>query len=126
MELGELRKLLADVPQKAQVYFDFAHCFPTKIDSWRGIYAEPALGWAASGYSRNDRAFEVPTAAQLVGELDYALSGREYTGWKGGDFTYNASSPLHIDNPGDCSNTEIVGVDVIGDYLVIIKTEHAE
>ena len=123
-----LEKAHADAP----VQFAFAYAVPTTVDSWRGIYAEPALGWRDGGRGSST---DGPTASTLLAELR-AVPSRTYSGWKGGEYCYRRSDPLHIDNPGECSNTEIARVEVQppttlddGEVLVgrvIIHTEHDE
>lgn len=107
--------------QQAEVYFDFCYTTPTSISSWRGIYAEPALGWTDCGYGGNG-GVKAMTVEKLLAELHKSIDGRYYTGWKGGDYTYSGKSTLHIDNPGDSSNTEITGLLDDG-WRVIILTE---
>lgn len=113
--LEELRKAKPDM----RVYFAFAHCIPTDVDSWRGVYAEPALGWKPSGYSGHVEKY--PLVADVIKELEGAINGRSFDGWKGGYFTYTGDETLHIDNSGDCTNTEIERIE-IGPYCVIIHT----
>lgn len=91
-----------------RVYFMPLRCVPTTVDSWRGVYAEPAIGWEPSGYSGTVK--EYPTVSSLISELQKAIDGRAYGGWKGGEYEYSRSSPLHVDNPGDCTNTEISSI----------------
>jgi hypothetical protein len=112
--LHDLRKAKPD----AVVMFDFCNCAPTKVDSWRGSYDDPALGWVATGYSGNSKA---PKVADLISELERAIDGREYTGWKGGEFRYAGSNTLHIDNRGDYTNTELVRAE-IDDWRVLLHT----
>jgi hypothetical protein len=112
--LYDLRKAKPD----AVVMFDFCNCAPTTIGSWRGIYAEPALGWIATGYSGKGK---TPTVADLIAELERAIDGREYTGWKGGEFRYTGSDTLHIDNNGESTNTELVRAEN-DDWRVVLHT----
>lgn len=110
MTTNELLKILRNAPKpEARVVFGFARCVPTSVDSWRGIYAEPALGWAAGGHNGNVK--EYPTVASLISELEDSI-GEEYSGWKGGEYYYDGNETLHIDNPGDYTNTEITQVEV--------------
>lgn len=124
MTIGELISNLKMVKkQDSPIYFDFCGCEPTTVGSWRGIYAEPALGWCATGYSANPHQHkEGMTVSALIVELEASL-GREYTGWKGGDYTYHKGDTLHIDNPGDCTHTELVHVDDDG-YSVVLRTRY--
>lgn len=118
---NELLTILRNAPKPdGRVYLDFARCVPTTVKSWRGVYAEPALGWEPAGYSGNVKVY--PTVGSLIAELESAIDGREYTGWKGGEYAYDGSETLHIDNPGDCSNTEITRVEVKKWGEVIIHT----
>lgn len=124
MTIGELIDALKGVEdQTVSVEFDFAGTEPTEVDSWRGIYAEPALGWRATGYSSPDqtRHHAEMTVALLIANLEGCI-GKTFSGWKGGDYTYDLSDTLHIDNPGDYSHTELVRVEDRG-YVVILHTE---
>jgi len=125
MKIKEIIEALESVEDTTKpVIFDFCSCVPTKIDSWRGIYAEPAIGWEPTGYSSKtkDRHFVKVTVDALLIELKHAISGVEYTGWKGGEFLYDGDSILHVDNPGDCTNTEISAVKELS-YYVVLCTE---
>ena len=102
------------------MYLSPFRCVPTTVDSWRGVYAEPALGWSPAGYTKHVDTY--PTVASLIAELEQAISGRIYTGWKGGEFTYDGTETLHVDNPGDYTMMSITGVDV-KDYEVVICVE---
>lgn len=99
--LHELKRARPDV----EVIFDFGGCAPTTVGSSRGDYATPALGWCATGYSGNGKA---PTVAQLIAELEKAIDGREYDGWKGGAYTYTPRNTICVDNPGDWTDTHLV------------------
>ena len=47
----------------------------------------------------------------------------EFTGWKGGEFEMDESTPVWVANPGDSGNTGII--DVIDDgWRVIIMTSY--
>ncbi len=120
MKIGEIKKHLQQAKSDMPVYFDFCHCVPTKIDNWRGICAEPAIGWSPSGYSGVGKA---PTVQEFVDELNIATSGKIYTVWKGNDFTftYDDSHTLHVDNLGDKTKTEITSIEV-GEWCVTIHT----
>lgn len=136
MTIGELKQILANIEDKSKcVKFNFCNCIPTTIDSWRGVYAEPALGWTPTGYSirnfKSDLADlcsvyksetkQCITVQELIVELEHGTS-EMYSGWKGGEYYYYDHSPLHIDNPGDCTHTEIASVEV-GKHSVIIHTK---
>lgn len=123
MTINQVIEKLKTAKPDVRVFLSPLPCVPTDVRSWRGIYAEPALGWQPSGYSGNVK--EYPTAASLIAELQKASDGREYTGWKGGEYSYTGDSTLHIDNPGDCTNTEIQKIE-INDYRAVIHIAHEE
>lgn len=114
MTIGEVRKILQQTDKYLEVYYDFGHLYPISIGSWRGCNSEPALGWS------DDRNFSA-TVEDVLKEIDLAVSGKLYEGYKGGKFTFKDSDTLHIDNYGESSNTEIDSIDT-SDYCVIIRT----
>jgi hypothetical protein len=122
MTIGSVLTRLRSMGQDKRVYFDFCRCVPTEVGSWRGVYAEPALGWAPSGYSGNAQA---PTVAELIGRLEEAIDGRTFGGWKSGDYSYGLRHTLHIDNAGDWTQTEIASVEQ-DEYQVMIYTIHED
>lgn len=119
MNIGEIKNALKNADPTAQVFYNFTNCYPTKVDSWRGIYADPAIGWRSS---EDWRAGEnIPTVRDFLQELDAAIEpGREYTGWKGGQYSYDENSQLHVDNPGRYTCTEIIRVDISGLRVTLI------
>lgn len=122
--IKEVLFILKSAKKDIRVYFDFCRCVPTTVNSSRGYYDEPALGWGPSGHSGIPKKY--PTVADLIFELEKAVKkGQIYTGWKGGKYTYTVDSPLHIDNPGDWSETEIVEIEYDG-FEVIIHTRREE
>lgn len=118
--LGDLIAALETCPQTLQVFFDFCDSIPTTINSYRGYYNQPSLGLALSGYGGTAQR-DAPTVADLLAELRRALVDT-FTGWKGGDFTYNTGCTLYVDNPGNCSGTKVSGINA-DDYRVLLLTE---
>lgn len=112
MTIGELKKILNSIEDQGKfVKFDFCNCIPTQIDSWRGVYEEPALGWTPTGYSACGSETKHNIAVhELIVELERGTSD-VFGGWKGGEYYYDDDSPLHIDNPGDCTHTVIASVE---------------
>lgn len=112
--LTELRTCKPD----AEVLYDFPpHQFPTDVASYRGSYDQPALGHAGRD-SHNDASVnmrgrdrnEGPKVSELIAELEKAISGKIYEGWKGGGYRYKGSHELYVANPGEISYAKIVGV----------------
>ena len=118
MTISECLQALKHVDPSARGIFDFCGCAPTRVDSWRGEYSFPALGWSATG--RLDSG-EVQTVAALIRELEIAIGGREYTGWKGGSYRCKPSQTLYVDNPGDCSGTTVEDIENLS-HTVILHT----
>jgi hypothetical protein len=121
LSLGELIALLSAADQTKPVVFDFPSTAPTRVDSSRGWYDHPALGWGATGYSGQH---QEPSVAAVVEELRTALRG-SYEGWKGGTYRYRENSPLWVDNRGDWSATYITGINTDG-YAVVLLTERRD
>jgi len=118
--INELIVRLENVSDKNKpVYFGFCGCVPRRISSWRGIYAYPALGWAATGYDNGGVSIEAPTVAELIASLKAGLS-ESHEGWKGGTYWFSGDEPLHIDNPGDYHCTAITAVEI--SWCVTLQT----
>lgn len=126
LSLGALiEKLEAVVDKTQEVRFDFEYAFPTRLSSWRGSYAELALGYDLAGYNaQTDKKAKEPTVKELIKHLKHAI-GSSYTGWKGGDFLMGNSTPLWVANDGNVGSTAIV--DVFNDgYMVYLITDYCE
>lgn len=120
MTIGEVIYSLERAKPDVPVMFSFCGCSPTTVDSWRGIYAEAALGFADDGRSTPN-----PTVETLLKELRSAIDGREFHGWKGGNFKYDRNTQLHIDNPGCYTCTELYRIQA-DEYSVILHTAREE
>lgn len=116
--IKEVLDVLRSAEKDARVYFDFCGTFPTSVESWRGVYSEPALGWASYSHPEYKTA---PKVEEVIGAIERAIDGRTFQGWKGGDYSYRDSDTLHIDNQGEYTNTEISGFDV-SEHSVTILT----
>ena len=115
--LGELIVALDGVEKKdLKVYFDFEYAYPAGLSSWRGSYDELALKFSFEG--------EAPTVESLLAKLKDAV-GKEYTGYKGGEFRMDKHTPIWAANYGNSGNTAIVGI-INNGYSIILKTEYCE
>ena len=112
MKIGELKAALKHCQQDADVVFDFCGCQPGFVASWRGSYDEPSISWR-----RNQT--EPMSVADVLRELEIATSGKEYCGWKGGNYQYTDNHELHVDNPGECHDTEILSAESDGVRVVL-------
>lgn len=116
MTMDDLIEALESIPNDKQIVFDFCSVAPTTIDSSRGFYNNPALGWAPTGHSGKHHP---PSAEQLADHLRTAI-GRTFEGWKGGDYVYTGTEPLWVDNSGDWNSTYITDIQTDGYYAVLI------
>lgn len=119
MTIGEVLTALKRAKPDVYVMFGFGGVCPTTVGSWRGIYAEAAIGFTSGEYGHDGC-----TVEQLTNELTKAITpGVTYSGWKGGEYQYTEDTPLHVDNRGECTNTEIARIQV-DEYIVVIHTEY--
>ena len=135
MTLGELIAKLETIPltygsdnKPKSVVYDFEFLVPTTLDSWRGSYGELALGWTYRGYAPSDcpdaNGENTITLEELLDDLRSAV-GKQFTGWKGGEFTMSETTPIWVANPGNSGNTTITEV-VDNSYEVILMTGYCE
>jgi hypothetical protein len=97
MKLNDLIDALTEVDPKTEIVFDDG-AVPTAFDSWRGIYAELALGYEHQGRC-------------LAGDLCKAAEkavGKTFEGYKGGEFVMSAETPVWRDNYGEYTCTGIM------------------
>ncbi len=125
LTLGEIIskcEAIADLDYKCSddegptVTFDFEYIRPTGIDSWRGIYAELALGFSS-------KCDEMPLSIFI--ELLKDAEGKTFTGYKGGDFTMSRHTPVWVANYGNSGNTAVIDI-VDARWQVIIITGYRE
>lgn len=117
LSLGELIEQLEKIERSdAIVKYDFGYMFPTSIDSWRGSYEELALDYTESG--------DELTVLQLLDILRSTI-GKEFTGYKGGEFTMFETTPVWVANCGNSGQTGVVGV-IDDGYQAIILTSYCE
>lgn len=95
------------------VRFDFEYLRPDHIGSWRGIYAELALGFVS------EDEIKLSEFLTLLKEAD----GKTFEGYKGGDFTMSRHTPVWVANYGNSGNTAVVDV-VDAEYEVILITAY--
>lgn len=92
------------------VRFDFASCFPTCLSSWRGSYSELALEWDGSGYDPKANKDSSPMGLKDFLQMLKDAIGKEYTGWKGGEYTMGKNTPLWVSNAGNSDHTGILDI----------------
>jgi hypothetical protein len=121
MRLGELidtleRKLSRLTPD-ATIHFDFVNFFPlTRVHSYRGFYDHLALSYSNEG--------KAPLARILLEELK-AADGKDFTGYKGGEYTMSRNTPIWIAMPSEVGSTGVIDVKEYGGDI-ILETGHVD
>lgn len=113
MKIGKIKQKLNDVDGDISIEFDFCRFAPTTINSYRGYYNQPAIGW---GDRCNGK------VKDFLDQLNECTSGKVYQGYKGGDYTYDDDDELYVANWGH-SHDVIISHISISDYEVILHTE---
>ena len=102
MDISTFENLLT-MPLKIKKFDDYG--------SWRGIYAEPAIFFKSDEY--------IPIS-ELIEVLNDLTSGKEFDGYKGGEFSYENADEIHFEysysNCEDLSILELLSLDSI-EYL---------
>lgn len=115
MTLGRFIEALGPLKKDKQLCFDFARLCPTDFDSYRGYYDHLALGFKDDGN----------TTVGAILESAIAAVNETFSGYKGGNFVMNASTPLWAANWGNGGGSRIVDVED-REYEVVIVTDMAE
>lgn len=105
MRLGELIEQLEAVLDKTEnVWIEPFNLVPTDFESYRGYYYELSL------------AYELDSRCTVQELLDNAKRciGVEFTGYKGGEFIMDESTPIWISNYGRVTNQKLSRIDVTG------------
>ena len=91
--LGELILKLEYINNKDKpVFFDFDDNIPDQLISWRGSYAELCLQYGKEGGFKD--------VVSLLQNLKEAV-GKEFYGYKGGEYLMGKTTPIWIANYGD-------------------------
>lgn len=101
LNLKDLLYHLGKCDPSKPVYYDFGRLFPTDFDSYRGYYEQLALG-VSNGAHQHTAGTLFKAAKQCMGKI--------FTGYKGGDYLMTATTPIWVDNVGDCTGTYLYGV----------------
>jgi hypothetical protein len=114
--LGRLITRLAACNPDVRVVYDFPDMAPNieDIGSWRGIYAELAIG------HHRAQGENAPTVADLLAALRAAV-GATFEGYKGGDYVMSESTPVWVSNYGCSDHTAVTGV-IDHKYEVVLTT----
>jgi hypothetical protein len=115
LRLGQLIKLLEELPQEENVRFDFCNFTPDDVMSYRGYYSDLAIS-----YKENEEV----KVSDLLNKLN-SVRNTVQEGYKGGDYIMHDEVPVWVANYGKCHGTAVVGVKK-ADYGVIIETAHID
>lgn len=125
LTFGALIKALKEAPSDA-VFDDRVN----GIGSWRGSYVEIALFTDSPGYHYEDEEYtgsygddyhkwaaehshggDLPKNANELGALLESLIGKDFIGYKGGNFTIADWKPLWLEpEESNCSSVAIIGI----------------
>jgi hypothetical protein len=112
----ENQKTYGDNKDDPRVYYDFGDDrFPTRFDSWRGIYRELALDCDSEKCSED---LPIPVSDFL--ELCRETIGKSFEGYKGGEYIMDEETPIWIANYGDCGNTALIDIMDVGWRVILI------
>jgi len=116
LSLGDIIDELERIANKEQtVQFDFEYARPTQLDSWRGDYAELAIGFEVDGKIK---------VKDFLSELKSGVD-KYFEGYKGGTFCMGLDTPVWVSNYGHAGNTGIVQVQDLG-WCVMLHTQYCE
>ena len=106
-----------------QVEFDFPSMTPKGFSSYRGLYTDLAIGYKdyeLTKYGKDaDELLEQAKAGNFIKELK-ATIGKQFTGYKGGEYTMNPRTPLWIANYGKSTGIAPYGVYVESHWITIL------
>ena len=110
MTLGKLRDVLWDLPVVAEVQFEDG-TYPGVYDSYRGYYHLIAIRPKT----------ESCNVARFL-DITQAAIGGWFTGYKGGDFIMDETTPIWVARWGEASGVGLVGTEMV-DGVVTLKTK---
>lgn len=84
-----------------------------EFGSWRGVYAEAAIGFGWNG---------ALSAIGLRNRIQTAVEEREtFEGYKGGDYVFTLETPLHVDNWSEYTGDKsVTGFAVLEDRVELL------
>ncbi len=124
--LGQLIDELSAIKatEDCWVVFDFCDFVPGHCHSWRGSYSELAITPEQLDWDKRPKLTDVITRMK-------DCVGAEFTGWKGGEYIMDESTPVWVAEDGRSGNTGIVGLHKVVNkddlaYQVVIQTAYCE
>lgn len=114
LTLGDLIEQLKVADPSHLVVYDFDGASPSSPDSYRGYYCD--LSFSPS--------YTAITVTELLKEASDAV-GHEFMGYKGGDYTMDADTPLWASPYGSANGRAIMGIETI-DSRVVLTTKQID
>lgn len=119
LTLGELIKKLEELPQEAEIYFEFCRFVPTTFLSYRGHYQHLALGFSKP-YDNNH-----VTVVELLRKARECV-GKTFQGYTGGDYVMGEHTVVYVSDYGETSDTIISDIVSVGweddsEFLIVTK-----
>ena len=96
LTLGELKKLVPNDGDR-RITSSIASLGIGEIHSWRGSYNYAAIEIISDYFDLDEDLYGytiIKNCAHFHDELDKALSGTAYSGWKGGEFIFDENTPV--------------------------------
>lgn len=114
MTIGEIKRALLQCGHDRHVYFSFGDYLfvPLTVDSWRGLYSEPAVDYGEVDESKGKKPV---TVRALLAELELATTNG-YDGYKYGRYRYTDSDILHVSRYGYTEYNVVVAVTLLRDF----------
>lgn len=109
MTLGDWIDTLSALPPDAEVVMDCG-TVPDRLGSWRGAYEELTL--------ENDTKRDPHTVKELLYDALQAV-GKTFTGYKGGHYVMDRSTPVWADDYGDYERRMLLGAKLSGGRVVL-------
>lgn len=113
MTLGDIIAKLKRCAPEDYLTFDFGYFAPCGIGSWRGDYADLALRYEATS----------TTVGDVLPKLEAAI-GKDFSGWKGGQYRGAQDTPVMVGNPDEAHETRIVKIVRHDNTISIVTTTH--
>jgi len=116
MTLGELIAALDRKDKDKPVTFGWNYCEPTTVHSYRGDYADLAIGYDKTNWDKRC------TVESLLKTLNDA-NGQTFTGYKGGEYFMDVDTLMWADPSNQACRMAIVDVVDVG-HQIWLKTEY--
>lgn len=120
MTLGEIIEKLEQCDQTKSTGYDFCGMCIDGIHSWRGNYADLAIGFSEPTGASGNRM----TVSQVLQMFKEAV-GKTYEGYKGGKFIMDLNTEVWVDNYGRFTETGLKDI-VESEYTVTFITAPTE